>query len=305
VGDTTSPGTRFKSLSAREREVLGLAAAGLMDKQIGPQLDVSLNTLRTYWSRIREKAGDEPRTALVAAYVAEELGKHQPEPTPNPLEHEGWVLDPVTRTLLATDGINSLHGLPLGVAHPVERYRDATHPEDVERVWKETMSVASGEKDIVHLVFRIVTPFGVEVANSTVRAIRDASGRVTKVYGFRTKTLDCRPGRNPSVLVGHWEEEDYESEFFTVDEAMARILGAPSAGRISRSSMMTWKRHPEDEEAARRACEEAVAARKEHLVTDVRLVLGDGKVVWGRAKRRFEYQSDGRVRIFGTFSVFE
>jgi hypothetical protein len=107
------------------------------------------------------------------------------------------------------------------------------------------------------------------------------------------------------VIVGHWEEEDYESERFTVDENMARILGAPSAGRISRSSTMTWKRHPEDEAAARRACEEAVAARKEHLVTDVRLVLGDGRVVWGRAKRRFEYQPDGRVRIFGTFSVFE
>lgn len=292
-------------LSAREREVLGLAAAGLMDKQIGPHLDVSLNTLRTYWSRIREKVGDEPRTALVAAYVAEELGSQLPDPTPNPLEHEGWVLDPVTKMLLATDGINALHGLPLGVAHPVVRYRDATHPEDVERVWNETMSVANGDKDIVHLVFRIVTPQGVEVANSTVRAIRDASGRVIKVYGFRTKTLDCRPGRNPNVVVGHWEEEDYESEFFTVDEDMARIVGAPHAGLISRSKDMTWDRHPEDAAAARKACEEAVAARQEHLVTDVRLVLGDGRTVWGRAKRRFEYQADGRVRIFGTFSVFE
>ncbi len=298
------PDSKFGALSAREREVLGLAAAGLIDKQIGPQLEVSLNTLRTYWSRIRDKVGDQPRTALVAAFVAEELG-NMPDIAPHPHDHEGWVMDPVARTLLATDGINDLHGLERGVAHSVELYRIATHPEDVERVYNETMSVAAGEKDIVHLVFRIVTPKGVEVANSTVRAIRDASGRVTKVYGFRTKTIDCRPGRNPTVLVGHWDEEDYESEEFNVDENMARILGAPHAGRISRSTTMTWKRHPEDEEKARRACEEAVAARQEHLVTDVRLVLGDGSTVWGRAKRRFIYQDDGRVRIYGTFSVFE
>jgi PAS domain-containing protein len=145
---------------------------------------------------------------------------------------------------------------------------------------------------------------GVEVVNMTVRAIKDGEGRVMKVYGFRTKALDCRPGHDPKVVVGHWEEEDYESEFFTVDENMARILGASHSGVISRHESMTWKRHPDDEAVARKACEDAVAARQEHLVTDVRILLADGTTVWGRAKRRFVYQDDGRVRIFGTFSVF-
>lgn len=56
-------------LSQREQEVLGLAAVGYLDKQISLELDLSLNTLRKYWRRIRGKVGDLTRSALVAAYI--------------------------------------------------------------------------------------------------------------------------------------------------------------------------------------------------------------------------------------------
>ncbi len=265
---------------------------------------MSLNTLRTYWSRIREKVGDVPRTALVAAFVAEELG-NAAALMPDPLQHEGWVMDAETRMLLATDTINDDHGLERGVPHPALEYALMTHPEDFDELRDSVFAVADGKIGSVLLVFRVVTARGVLLVNSSVHGIKNEQGIVKKVFGFRVKSLDCRPGRNPLVRVGHWEEEDYESEYFTVDDEMARILGSSVSGRISRSETMTWKRHPEDEAVARKACEDAVAARQEHLVTDVRLVLGDGSMVWGRAKRRFEYQHDGKVRIYGTFSVFE
>ena len=54
----TASKKRFQALSPRERKVIGLAAAGMLDKQISPELDISLNTLRTYWTRIREKVGN-------------------------------------------------------------------------------------------------------------------------------------------------------------------------------------------------------------------------------------------------------
>ena len=52
-------------LSAREREVLALTAAGHTSTEIGGQLDVSPKTVETYRSRIMEKLGFKHRSELV------------------------------------------------------------------------------------------------------------------------------------------------------------------------------------------------------------------------------------------------
>ena len=62
-------------LSSREYQILGLAASGLLDKEIGPELGISLHTLHTYWKRIRAKVGEGNRSALVAAHVRSESEK--------------------------------------------------------------------------------------------------------------------------------------------------------------------------------------------------------------------------------------
>lgn len=111
--------TGVEKLSNRERQVLGMAAAGLLDKQIGEELGVSANTLRTYWSRIRSKLGQLPRSALVALLVSSEPRIEGLE-SPGPGTFEGWVLDVETMTLLASDSINDLHGLSRGVPHSTE-----------------------------------------------------------------------------------------------------------------------------------------------------------------------------------------
>jgi PAS domain S-box-containing protein len=45
------------ALSAREREILELAAEGLIDKEIADRLKVRVTSVRTYWLRLRRKLG--------------------------------------------------------------------------------------------------------------------------------------------------------------------------------------------------------------------------------------------------------
>ena len=63
------------TLSAREEQILGLAASGLLDKEIVRELGVSIHTLHTYWKRIRAKLGEGNRSALVAEYVRSQSQK--------------------------------------------------------------------------------------------------------------------------------------------------------------------------------------------------------------------------------------
>ena len=58
-------GAALGRLSAREREVLALTAAGHTSTEIGAQLDVSPKTVETYRSRIMEKLGFQHRSELV------------------------------------------------------------------------------------------------------------------------------------------------------------------------------------------------------------------------------------------------
>jgi DNA-binding NarL/FixJ family response regulator len=55
-------------LSPRERELLDGLAAGLAYKQIGEQMGVSIDTVRTYIRRIYEKLHVHSRTEAVVKY---------------------------------------------------------------------------------------------------------------------------------------------------------------------------------------------------------------------------------------------
>jgi DNA-binding CsgD family transcriptional regulator len=68
-----------KELSGREKQILGLSAAGLVDKNIATDLDISVNTLRTYWARIRRKSGNLPRAALTAEFVRRQFTVREAE----------------------------------------------------------------------------------------------------------------------------------------------------------------------------------------------------------------------------------
>lgn len=61
------------ALSPRERQVLVLALRGQSREQMAESLDVGVNSVRTYASLLREKAGKQ-RLAEVVAMVLDELG---------------------------------------------------------------------------------------------------------------------------------------------------------------------------------------------------------------------------------------
>lgn len=70
--------TWLGELSGRERQILGLSAAGLIDKAIAIELGITLTTLRTYWVRIRRKTGDITRAALAVAFVRAQFQQQDP-----------------------------------------------------------------------------------------------------------------------------------------------------------------------------------------------------------------------------------
>src|SRR5262249_35537053 len=60
-----APGGSPLVLSAREREIVALLAGGATDAQIAERLFLSVNTVRSYLERIRDKTGARRRTELV------------------------------------------------------------------------------------------------------------------------------------------------------------------------------------------------------------------------------------------------
>ena len=64
---------RFASLSARERQVMQLVVAGLMNKQVAAQLGISEKTVKVHRARVMEKTGSRSLAALVRLCAAAEI----------------------------------------------------------------------------------------------------------------------------------------------------------------------------------------------------------------------------------------
>ncbi|MBC9878342.1 response regulator transcription factor [Bradyrhizobium sp. INPA01-394B] len=63
--DMPLPASHFRTLSIRRREILLLAATGLLDKQIGDRLGISESTVRNHWHHIFATLGAGNRTEAV------------------------------------------------------------------------------------------------------------------------------------------------------------------------------------------------------------------------------------------------
>lgn len=294
--------TGVEKLSNRERQVLGMAAAGLLDKQIGEELGVSANTLRTYWSRIRGKLGSLPRSALVALLVSSEPRVEGLE-TPGPGTYEGWVLDVSTMNLLASDSINDLHGLSRGVAHPADDYARLYHPEDRDAARAELYRVIQGEVPSAHIIFRMVTANGVEAVSLTAQGVRNREGKTVKVIGIRTRTVDCRKGHNPKTLVGRWTR-DFPGDEFWIDDTLRLFLGIrPDVENLV--AEVQRRIHPDDLPTIMAALPTAIENGEWLLQHHGRFLLPDGSYRWVRASGHIEDLGEGRYRVHGFLTVFE
>lgn len=82
-------------VTAREAEVLSLAADGLTDKEVADRLKVSQGTVRTYWNRIRKKLGATTRAQAVGAFVRSFAPSREDGPGASPADillppQRGW-----------------------------------------------------------------------------------------------------------------------------------------------------------------------------------------------------------------------
>jgi len=71
-------------LSAREREVLSLLAAGERDQDIADALAISVRTVRSHLDRIREKTGRRRRSELTRLAIEESIAQPAPREKPVP-----------------------------------------------------------------------------------------------------------------------------------------------------------------------------------------------------------------------------
>lgn len=277
-----------------------MAAAGMLDKQIGAELGLSTNTLRTYWTRIRSKLGDAPRAALVAEFVKSELDQGVPGGVP--ITHEGWIIDVPTMTMVASDSINDIHGLERGRAHAVENYSRLYHPEDREAARAALYEVIDGKIESAHLVFRLALESGIELVNLTVHSAKDSEGRVTKVYGYRARSRDCRVDHDPAVRVGRWERL-FPEELIWIDDELAAIVGRPSGGTFDLNEIALHVL-TRDIDQFKADTLEAIETGKPFVVHDGKFRHVDGSEHWCRLTRTLVRQDDGRYRVYGTVAIF-
>src|SRR5208283_3184498 len=159
AGSLTAHKVAIKSLSRREEQVLSLAAAGFLDKQIGPELGVSLNTLRTYWTRIRGKLGDGTRSALAVGYV-----EHMSAMGDSNIGEADWEID------LERNMWRKLSDRPLPIESELgeERPLDAVlaffHPDDEPGIREILRRVRDDGSSAFSYTARIVTPAGPGIA---------------------------------------------------------------------------------------------------------------------------------------------
>lgn len=292
----------FGTLSNREAEILGLATQGLLDKQISEKLDVSLNTLRTYWARIRQKIGDLPRPALVALFMADKVRAQHGEAPQNPFANS-IIVDAESGMALATDDINERMGYPLGEHRPFSDYSGTLHPDDRPTGVAAMEKLFRGEEDIVHLVFREVNKVGILTINATLIALRDEGGRVRWVYAQGLELADCRPPEDTGFMIGHWVRR-YPEEELLIDEGMAKIFGYGDVATVTLDAYRNSVPR-EEHEAVQRELEQALAERRTELHREMRFTAYDGVPRFGRSYRKLVYNDDGTVDIYGEIIVFE
>ena len=111
------PARQSTDLSPREREIVARAARGATDKEIADDLGLTVATLRTYWTRVRDKLGAVNRTHAIALSAVERPG-HAVDARGRIVEAlcrdrvANWVWQSRSRHVLLDAHAEGLFGLP-------------------------------------------------------------------------------------------------------------------------------------------------------------------------------------------------
>ena len=212
----------LSKLSKRESEILALASKGLLDKEISRELGVSPNTLRTYWTRIRSKAGEASRTGLAMAWVTQNMQPAVEEaPTPIDLDEYAWESDELHDTAILSDRLNELLGLPTRQYYPMDTYRRLVHPDDLARKIKLIDQTKELGARSISFTERYLLPEGVMYVHSFGEVFY-RNGVCTKIRGH---SVLSQPSQVlPMVQFGRWSFMP-STEDLMLDDECRRMLG--------------------------------------------------------------------------------
>jgi DNA-binding CsgD family transcriptional regulator len=196
-------------LSRREEQVLSLAAAGFLDKQIGMELGVSLNTLRTYWTRIQTKVGEGSRSALAVAYVENLTRSEDDSP-----DWEVELGPGIWRKL--SDRETPIEG-PVGLEIDLEEVFSYFHEADRDGVRAMVDDLYTNSAEAFTYSARSKMPNGAEgYGTAFVRVMRDQAGVPIKLIGRRAPLLNLRSDEAHSSETIRHEGWIYNSEAQTI-----------------------------------------------------------------------------------------
>lgn len=287
-GETTEPPRptpvadhrELSRLSPRERQVLSLAAAGHLDKQIAVLLGVTLNTLRTYWTRIRGKLGETSRSALAALYAADEASAGPL----NPIEGANWHID-IERQTLVFYGERDL--FPHGEI-PLEQAITLYHAEDREKVGELLQEVQTRDMPPFNFAARVITSYGVEVASAYVETVRDETGKIVRVVGRHVPFFNLTGNGSRGVQVGGYRR-DLDTGEVMADEGFRSLfrIQPDETDLIQAGSSRIC---PEHVGTLRKAVALMVERGEGSRVLSARLCFEGGDRLWITLKVRLELQ---------------
>lgn len=276
---------KLGALSNREREVLSLASAGYVDKWIAARMGVSANTLRTYWTRIRGKLGEVPRTALVAAYVEGEMTEEELAIPTVPVDVE-WYLDfdRDTYRLLVQDSM--VTDLKVGQEMSVEWLLDHFVEPERGRMLSLIEAARQGRLSIFHFVAKFKSRGGIELASALCIVRRDEGGRPIGIHGRRVPSMDLRGDQGMGQTLGQWGFTLPGRAFWA--DRDCRAIFHIDAGDPEPYSTLLSRIFPEDRARFERAVAQAVTTEEPLSRLAYRLDTGSPQERWVMIDLRIE-----------------
>lgn len=262
-------GNRLHTLSKREEAVLELAARGYLDKEISSQIGVSLNTLRSYWRRIRTKLGEGTRLALCSAYLEAESLRGVPLAGEDPASFE---IDPQAWTVRYFERyISDMLGLRTGELVDYDRVLAQVHPDDAPRA--RAVIAFSKEHYMPSFAFRVrlAGKRGVVVTTAFVEVVRDREGKTLLLRARRIPILDLshEPGE---VAVGAYRR-DLRTNAVEADEACRKIYVLSEHEDNVRAAMIS-RYHPDDQARAQEFVDDMKRERNPRMIRTFRFATG-------------------------------